>query len=267
MARAARPGATSVPVVVSETVARQAFGGRDPLGRPLTVFRSASGRADFGTPVDAVVVGVARELPLGGLGDPAGAGAAVYVPMTANPWRWATLVVRAADGTDPARLVPALRRAVAAVDADATVDDARPGAELVAATLAERRFTAGLVVAFAACAAALAAVGLYGVIAYGMAQRRGELGVRAALGATRGALVRLAVGEGARLAAAGVAVGAALALGASRVLASLVFGVGVRDAATYGAVAAGLAAVTLLASWIPARRAARVDPAAALRAE
>lgn len=265
LARAERPGATGVPVVVTEALARQAFGTRDPLGRSIRVFRQAAGRADFHTPIDGVVVGVARGVKEGALDDTIPE-VAVYVPMSANPWPWATLVVRARGG-DPAALVPAVRRAVAAVDPDLPLDDLRTGASLVGFATAEQRFTAGLAVAFATAATLLAAVGLYGVVAYGAAQRVGELGVRAALGATRGALVRLVVGDGARLAAAGVALGTFSALALSRVVASLLFGVGARDGATYAGGAGLLAGVALLASWLPARRAARVDPVAALRGE
>jgi putative ABC transport system permease protein len=255
-----------VPAVVSDALARELWPRGDALGARLTVRKQAAGRADYGRPVPAVVVGVAADVPVGSVDETAPV-PAVYLPFTANPWRWATLVVRGERGTaaETAALVPLVRRAVRAVDADLPVADVRTGAAILADNLAERRLQLWLLATFAAAALVLSALGVYGVIAHGVALRAPELGVRAALGADRGRLLRLVVGEGARIAGAGLAVGGAGAVAAARVLEGLVYGVGVRDLPTYLGVAATLGLVALAACWLPARRAARTDPAAALR--
>ena len=255
--------AASAVVVVNQTLARQYWGDADPIGRRITVFKQVGGSADYNAPLDAQVVGVVKDVALRDLGDPAIA--EVYVPLPVNPWRWGWLIVRASR--DPVALVEPVRRAVVAVDRDISVVRALPARRLLADTLAERRFSATLLAAFAASALALAAVGVYGVVSYGVTQRTREIGVRTALGAQRRDVVTLVVRGGAKLALAGVALGLALAVAATRVLESMVYGVGVRDATTFAAGALLLAGVALAASYLPARRAARVDPVVALRAE
>ncbi|HEX7241021.1 MAG TPA: FtsX-like permease family protein, partial [Longimicrobiaceae bacterium] len=132
---------------------------------------------------------------------------------------------------------------------------------------ARSRMSSYLLGGFAALALLLAAVGLYGIISYGVAQRRGEIGVRVALGADRGSILRLIVGQGMTLTATGLGVGLVGAFALARLLRSLLFGVTTTDVATFVAVPVLLAAVALLASYLPANRAARVDPATALRAQ
>jgi ABC-type antimicrobial peptide transport system permease subunit len=185
--------------------------------------------------------------------------------MTANPWRWGHLVVRAAG--DPARLVGDVRRAVRAVDADIPVLGVTTGAERMRDATAERRFTFVALAAFAASALLLAAVGLYAVVAHGVGRRRGELGIRAVLGAQAAAAGAARARDGARVTAVGLVVGLAAAWAGARVLSGLLVGVGTRDVPTYAAVTALLALVALVATLVPARRAARASPADALRAE
>jgi putative ABC transport system permease protein len=252
---------SSRAIIVSEGLARTLWPGANPIGRPLRVFRQLSGRADYGTPVDAEVVGVAADVKGRDLTQPPLD--AVYLPQPVNPWRNAYVLLRA-DG-DPASLVPALRRAVAAVDADLPLASAMTLSRQLADVRSQRRLFLAMVTLFAGSALLLGALGVGGVVAFGVSQRRRELGVRAALGASPARLQRLVLREGLLLAAGGVALGLAGALAASRVLASLVFGVGPRDAATLVSVGALLALVTVAATWLPARRAARADPLGALR--
>jgi ABC-type antimicrobial peptide transport system permease subunit len=175
------------------------------------------------------------------------------------------LVVRAAG--DPLALAPALRRAVAATDPGVPLDDVRSLEQLVYASAARPRFRAALLGAFGGVALAIAGAGVYGLMAYTVRQRRRELGVRLALGAPRAAVVRLVVGDGMRLAGAGVAIGLALAFALARLLAGVLFEVSPADPATFALTTLALALAGLAACGVPAWRASRTDAATALRTE
>jgi putative ABC transport system permease protein len=176
-----------------------------------------------------------------------------------------TLIVRSDTPAD--RLVPAIRRVVAEIDPDLPLFDVVPLDRRVRDSLAEQYASAWLVSLFGALGVALAAVGLYGVMAFGVAQRLRELALRVALGA-RGDQIRTSVvGEGARLAAAGVLVGAAASYALARLVGARLYGVTAFDPLTMTVAALGVLAVALSASWIPARRATRVDPMLVLRGE
>jgi len=175
------------------------------------------------------------------------------------------LVVRAAG--DPVALAPALRAAVQSIDKDQPLHDVQTMDERMAAAVADSRSRAALLIGFATLALALAALGIYGVVSYGVAQRTREFGIRAALGADRGAIMRLAIGRGLALTALGIAAGTAGALAAAQLLSGFLFQVSATDPATFVAVAALLAMTSLLACFVPARRAMRADPLSALRAE
>jgi ABC-type antimicrobial peptide transport system permease subunit len=168
---------------------------------------------------------------------------------------------------DPLSAVPAIRAAVRAFDATVPVAEVRSLGELYAASTATPRTIALLLLAFAGVGLALGAVGIYGVISYAVTQRTRELGIRVALGAIQGRIVSMVVGEGVRMAAMGIGLGVVAALVAARSLRTLVFGVATTDMVTYVAVAAILTVVALAASYIPARRASRVDPLIALRSD
>jgi putative ABC transport system permease protein len=157
--------------------------------------------------------------------------------------------------------------AVASLDRDVPVYDAFTLESMVDRALGQPRFYVLLLTIFAALAVVLAVVGIYGVIAYTVQQRTREIGIRIALGASRERVVAMVVRRGLMLALAGITLGSAAAYAVSRVLQSLLYGVGARDPITFIAVAALLGVVAVLASWVPARRAARVDPLAAMRAE
>jgi hypothetical protein len=237
-----RPG--SAAVLVNETLARQRWGTLDVVGRSVTYRKQAQGRPDFNTPVAATVVGVVNDVAFGVLGQPSAP--ELYVPSASNPWRWGYFAVRTAG--DPMRVATAVRRAIAAEDRDISIAEVRPIADMAAGGIADRRFAAGLLGAFAGAALVLAALGVYGVMAYSVAQRTHGIGVRTALGATPRQVWRLVVGSGARIAAAGVAAGLLLSLAATRTLEGLVFGIGVRDGVSFAAGSIVLALVTLVAS-------------------
>ena len=175
-------------------------------------------------------------------------------------------IVLGTDG-DAAALANAARGAIAELDPTQPVFDVRPMSELVAMSMAQRRFALLLMLIFAAVALLLAAVGIYGVMSYTVAQRTPEIGIRVALGATPSNVLAMVVGDGMRLVAAGLALGLVGALAVTRLVASMLYGVSATDVVTYAAIALVLAAVALLATVIPARRATRVDPMLALRAD
>jgi len=233
-------------------------------GRPLA---DAVGRRLLLDGNACTVVGVAGDVRQAGLDTPPQA--EVYYPyaMLDGPAGAEKMVVVVRSPRPVDAVAGAIRTAVREADPALPVYRVATMAEVVAESLADRRLYAGLLGGFGAAALALAAAGVYAVLAYAVAQRRREVGVRMALGARAGDVVRLVVGQGARLVAAGVVAGLAGALVLGRALGGLLYGVGASDPPTVAAAAAVLAFVALAASWVPARRAARADPAVVLRAE
>jgi ABC-type antimicrobial peptide transport system permease subunit len=197
---------------------------------------------------------------------------AIYYPIVAipNEYQWwpqqAYLTVRTGLA-DPLQLLPAVRDAVRAADPAIPLANAEDMTTLVARSMSRLSFTMTLLGIAAAMALFLAAIGLYGVISYTVAQRTSEIGVRLALGAAPRQVERLVVSGALRLTLAGVAAGLAVALVVMRVLQSLLFGINPTDPPSYLAAAALLSAIAIAAAWLPARRAARVDPMVALRSE
>ncbi|HEU4629175.1 MAG TPA: FtsX-like permease family protein, partial [Gemmatimonadaceae bacterium] len=247
-------------VLVSQAAARRYWPGRSPIGARLYVFGDQP-RTVIG------VVGDVRQLALDVPPNPT-----IYLPEAQYPYPFLSFVVRAAcprpaDGCDAGALVPAMRQALAEVDPQLALDEVRPLHDVLRESLARRRFSLVVLGAFAAAALVLSVVGLYGVIAYAVAQRTRELGVRVALGAQRGDVLRLVLGEGVRVTLAGLVVGLAGALALTRVLRAQLYQVSPTSPAVYVVVALLVAAVALAATWIPARRATRVPPTLALRAE
>jgi ABC-type antimicrobial peptide transport system permease subunit len=176
-----------------------------------------------------------------------------------------SIVVRT-DGA-PANLAAPLRALVRDLDREVPVYSVQTMDERVASSVGRQRFYASLIAIFAAVALILSAVGLYGVIAYAVSQRTHELGVRVALGATGDRISRMVIGEGLVLTAIGIVIGALASVFAGRLVSSLLFGVSSLDPMTIGSVTLVLVAVATLASWLPARRAARVDPLIAMRGD
>jgi predicted permease len=253
-ARGDRVGTRKV-VLVSETAARRYWPGEDPVGRPVSI-----GQGGFydDTAYVAGVVGDVRFGTLDSVPVPE-----VYISYYQSPRARMMMFVRTAG--DPRSIAAAARREITAAAPGVPLYDVRPMSERVADAMGYARFSALLLAAFAAVALALAALGTYGVISFGVSQRTREIGVRVALGATRSDVLRLVVGQGVSLAIVGGALGLAGALATTRVLQSLLFGVAPSDPATLVAIVVLLVGAVIVASWIPARRAAGVQPAEALR--
>ena len=245
-------------MVVSEETVRRYFPGEDPIGKHITFGWNRDGDRLSGEIVG--VVGDVRQHGLSGEVTPH-----IYAAWDQWPLDEITVVMRSRG--NPAVALKAARAAVLALDRDLPVYDVFTLETMVDRALGQPRFYVLLLSIFAVLAVVLAVVGIYGVIAYSVQQRTREIGIRIALGASRERVVAMVVRRGLILALAGITLGSAGAYAVSRVLQSLLFGVGARDPSTFVAVAALLGGVALLASWLPARRAARVDPLAAMRAE
>jgi predicted lysophospholipase L1 biosynthesis ABC-type transport system permease subunit len=191
---------------------------------------------------------------------------AFYRPHSQSPARSLYVVARG-SAADPAVLASAVRQAVRAIDPDLPIYRMRPMAALVDASLAQQRFSLWLLGLFAAIAVMLAAVGLYGVLAYLVAQGTREIGIRLALGATSARVLGLVLAQGLTLAAIGCGIGLAAALALGRLIVGLLYGVPATDPSTFIVATLGLGLVALVASAVPALRAARVDPMTSLRQE
>ena len=247
-------GAPAV-VVVNQTFARRYFPGESPIGKRVDFRWDTQGMQEI-----VGVVGDAREQGLHQPAEPA-----IYIPFAQRPDAWAYLVVRTSG--DPASLVPSLREVVASLDRNLPLSEVRTLEDVVSEGLAERRLAMSLFGAFSALSLVLAALGLYAVISYTVVQRRQEIGIRMALGARAEHVLRSVLRQGLALSAAGVALGALAALWLGQFLSGLVFGVGTTDPATFAGVALLLVLTALVASLVPAVRAAHLDPASVLRSE
>lgn len=247
----------NAPVLVNRAFVHKHFAGRSALGNHI---RMGDGASDI-----FEIVGVVGDVRQAGLDQPA-------IPEMYYPYRafdggsyGTTLVVKST--TDPLTLTNALRDVVKRTASQLALADTRTMDEVIERSLSSRRLSVTLLGTFAALALLLATTGLYGVIAYLVAQRSREIGIRVALGSDRGRVLRLVLGQGGRLAAVGIALGIAGGLALSGVLRSMLFGVSAHDPLTFALVAILLALVTIIAALVPAWRAARTDPMVALRSE
>jgi putative ABC transport system permease protein len=253
-----RDNSTSARVaLISKTMAARYFPNQDPVGRQLEF----SFPPDKATPREIIgVVGDVRDVALDQ--DP---GPMMYVPFAQAPFPGGNIVTR--SSLPAANVASAIRRSVANLDKDLPVDDVTKMPEALETSVAQPRFRTMLLGLFAAMALILAATGIYGVISYSVSCQTHDIGIRVALGASSGGIFRMVLRETLMLAAVGLAVGIPCALAASHLIGHLLFNVSPSDPATLAAVAAVLASVAVLAGYIPARRAMRVDPMSALRHE
>jgi putative ABC transport system permease protein len=242
-------------VIVNESFARQFFDGQNPIGKHL--------RLASATKPDIEIIGMVGNIHQDSLSD--SRYPEMYVPFAQDPNSQIHIVVRGA--ANPENLAAALREIVTSIDKDESLSDFRSLDAIRDASMAQPRFSTQLLGTFAAVALILAAVGLYGLMAYSVTQRISEIGIRVALGASRANILSLILKRGSLLALAGIAIGLIASLALSRLLSSFLFGVRATDPFTFTAVAAVLAVVAITASYIPAHRATRVDPNISLRHE
>jgi putative ABC transport system permease protein len=245
--------------MVNETFVRRYLPNMNPIGQHILL-----DRPDGAAPLPLEIIGVVRDTKQNELGTPSLP--EFYRPFMQNPERRLWLVVRSAtEGVGG--MQAAIARAIHEIDPEVFVGEVTPMQNLLGEQLARPRFNMMLLGVFAAVAMALAAIGIYGVIAYSVAQRTREIGIRMALGAQRADMLTMILRQSLTVVGIGIAVGLLAAFGGTRLLASLLYGVGANDVLIYAAVVFLLGAAALLASYIPARRAMKVDPIIALRYE
>lgn len=253
-------------MLINETLAGEAFPGQDAVGKRIACCDSEAG----GPPSFKEVVGVVSDTRAMGLNqDPY---PEFYLPMAQAPaaaWNWMdrTMTLAVRTQADPHVAANLLRRAVGMVDRTLPVFNIGTMDGRIAASLSQSRFSTMLLTAFGAIALLLAAIGVYGIISYGVTQRTQEIGIRLALGAQTRDVLGMVMQHGAALAGVGLLIGLVAALGLTRLLSSLLFQVSSTDPPTFGAGVVVLGMVAVLAALLPAHRAAQVDPAVALRSE
>jgi predicted permease len=244
-------------VIINKTMADRFFSDQDPIGKRIQIFPDPERWRE--------IIGVVGDVKL--LGLDADINPAIYVPMSQNPYpnalRNVFLVVRTASETRS--VVADIRTKLRFIDKGIPVSQVQTMEQVVAASLSQRRLSMTLLVIFAVLAAVLAGVGIYGVMAYIVAQRTHELGIRMAMGAQATDLLSMVLRDALKLTAIGAAIGLLAAFALMRLMTSLLYGVSASDPATFAVIALFLGAIAVMASYIPARRASRVSPIIALR--
>ncbi|HEV2615067.1 MAG TPA: ABC transporter permease, partial [Candidatus Acidoferrales bacterium] len=258
----ATDNAGGAPVVlINQTMARKFWPGRDPIGEQIWIGKPM-GPAQS-EPAPRQIIGIVGDVRESALSD--APGPSMFIPYTQTKWNSsASFLVRTRTA---AVSLPEIRSALHDVDPSEPLSQVKTMEQVVSASLNDWQFHAILLGIFGALALIIAAVGVYGVISYSVAQRTHEIGVRMALGAQQGSVLRLVIGQGLALAGIGIVAGIAAALAVTRLMASLLFGVSASDPLTFAAVAVLLMLVAMLACYVPARRAMKVDPMVALRYE
>jgi putative ABC transport system permease protein len=250
-------------LVINERLAKREFENKDPIGERLLIQEIIPGKTELGPEIPWQVVGVVRDEKVNGIADDRSAG--VYVSNEQSPVYFQTLNVR--TSADPLALQKAIAAAIHGVNKDQALTDIRTVDQIKERSMANNRLQSALMGVFATVALLLAGIGIYGVISYSVAQRTQEIGIRAALGATEAKLLRLVLSRGVVLTIVGLVVGILGSLGLTRLMATLLYGVGARDPATMLLVGALLALVAVIACYVPARRATKIDPLLAVRCE
>jgi len=242
-------------VIINESMARTFWEHEDPIGQRLR----------FGEPKWRTIVGIVGEVHHTALGTPPEP--EMYIPYGQIPNVEARPTIVLRTSVEPTSLASALRNVVSEVGTGVPVDHVETMEQIVSVSVGEPRFRTAVLLMFAILALFVASIGLYGVMSFLMSQRTREFGIRVAVGASSGALLRLVLGQAATLVSVGICLGLVAALLLARSIASLLYGITPFDTATFASVSLVLAVVALLASYIPARRAASVDPMVALRYE
>jgi predicted permease len=249
-------------LIINETFARRFFPGQDPLGQRIAIERASGDKVVQDM---REIVGIVSDVRHGGLDEEAGP--EFYVPYMQAPESYMYVVVRTQDTVNQAGISASIRETIKAGDREQYVPNIQPLTELIAESVAGRRFNALLTGLFATIALLLASIGIYGVMAYTVAQRTHEIGVRMALGARARDVLVLVLGQGLRLALGGIILGVVAALPLTRLLASMLYGVTPTDITTFVTIALLLIFTALIACYLPARRATKVDPLIALKYE
>jgi putative ABC transport system permease protein len=242
-------------IIINAALARRYFPGESPIGRKIGIyFKNGRQREVVGVVGDAWHTGLDKESP-----------PQVYVPFGQNPSQYLNLVVHSEVESGP--LVAAVRGVVRSIDKDQPIDRITTMPELLSQSVAQPRFYTGLLTSFAVIAFAMASLGIYGVTSFSVTQRTHEFGIRIALGADPRDVLKLALGKGLRLTLIGLAIGLCGSLALTRLMSGLLFGISATDPATFALATLVLTGVALVACYVPARRATRVDPMIALRCE
>jgi putative ABC transport system permease protein len=255
-----RRGGAVGAAIINETLARLYFLNEDPIGKYIS---NVGANQNAGDPKQWEIVGVVGDVRHSSLTKPAAP--ELYLPYQQNSWSWGNFFVRTTN--DPAALTSGFTEAIRSGDRTVPVTNVQPLTQAISDTVAQARFYTMLFALFGATGLMLTLTGIYSVISYAVSQKTQEIGVRMALGARSSDVMRMVLAQGTKLAAVGICIGLAGAFALTRLMATLLFEVSVTDPMTFAAVVALLAAVALLACYIPARRATKVDPMVALRIE
>lgn len=246
--------------IINETLAARYFPNEEPIGKHIS--HVGANQSD-GDPEQYEIVGVVGDVHHSSLTKPPAP--ELYLPYQQNSWDWGNFFVRTRQA--PATLIKSFTEEIQSGDRTVPVTGVQPLTKAISNTVAEAQFYTFLFALFGAVGLILTLTGIYGVISYTVSQRTQEIGIRMALGAEASDVLKLLVGQGMVLTAVGIAIGVAVAAGLTRLMTNLLFGLSASDPLTFATIALLLTLVALLACWIPARRATKVDPMVALRYE